>query len=190
MEKRGLSPVQSGGCPQKKMNDKKLGSKTLYTGKTLNLEVAQFENENGLKYEREIIHRKDAVAIVALLENKNVLLVKQYRAPLEQPIVELPAGIVEDDNPEHTAYRELIEETGYIPGKLKLLTKFFASPGYTDEVIYIYQASDLKPVTPQPEDEEVIEIMKRPLTQAIDDIKNGKIVDAKTIVGLLLVAGD
>lgn len=171
------------------MNDRKLSSKTLYTGKTLNLEVAQFENQEGLRYEREIIHRKDAVAIVALLDNGEVLLVKQYRAPIEKPLVELPAGIIEKDNPEQTAYRELIEETGYIPGNLKLLTKFYASPGYTDEVVYIYQASGLKEVSPDPEDEEVIEIIKMPFREAVDDINKGKIVDAKTIVGLLLVAG-
>lgn len=172
------------------MDDKKLGSNILYEGKTLNLELAQLENEEGLKYEREIIHRKDAVSIVAVLEDGQVLLVKQYRAALEKPLVELPAGIIEDSSPEQTAYRELIEETGYMPAKLELITKFYSSAGYTDEIIYIYRASDLKKVTPQPEEEEIIEIIKMPFKEAIKGIKDGNIIDAKTIIGLLMVERD
>lgn len=166
-------------------DDKTINKKTIYEGKILGLEVRQLQNSQGLVYEREIVRRSDAVAVVAI-ENDDVVLVRQYRAPLDKPILEIPAGIVENNDPQKTAYNELIEEAGYKAGSLTLLTKFFTSSGFSDEVVHIYQAFDLTEVSPEPEEEEIIEIVKIPLKQAISDIKSGKIEDAKTIIGLML----
>lgn len=166
-------------------NDKTLNSKTLYKGHTLNLEVAKFENESGLVYEREIIDRRDAVAIIAMVGDK-VVLVKQFRAPIKEPLLELPAGIVEDNDHEKTAYNELIEETGYKPSSLKFITKYHSSAGYTNEIVHIYEAADLEHVGARPEPEEFIEIVELPLKDAIEKVDKGEITDAKTIIGLLL----
>lgn len=168
-----------------KFSDKLIKSKTLYQGHTLDLKVSTLINEDNLEYEREIIYRKDAVAIVATAGDE-VVLVKQYRAPIDKPLLELPAGIVEDNDPEKTAYKELIEEAGYEARSLKFLTKYYSSAGYTDEIVYIYHTDDLKEVQPQLEEEEIIEIIKMPLEDAIKKVRCGEIVDAKTIIGLLM----
>ncbi len=168
-----------------KFNDKTLKSKKIYQGKTLDLELRSLKNENGLVYEREIIKRKDAIAIVATFDDK-VIMVKQYRAPVEAPLLELPAGIVEDNNPEKTAHKELIEEAGYKAYSLEFLAKYYVSPGYTDEVVTIYKAGALKKVKPQPEEEEILDIILLPVKEALQQIKTGKITDSKTIIGLLM----
>ncbi len=149
------------------------------------MELRSLRNENGLIYEREIIQRKDAVAVVATLDDK-VIMVKQYRAPVEAPLLELPAGIVEDNDLQKTAFKELIEEAGYKACSLELLTKYYVSPGYTDEVVTIYKAGALIKVKPQPEEEEILDVILLPVKEALEQIKTGKITDSKTIIGLLM----
>ena len=168
-------------------NDKTISSQIVFKGKLMNVELKDLENENGLRYKRELVHRVNAVAVVAINDGK-IILVKQFRAAVDKPLLELPAGIIEDDDPQNTAYKELIEEAGYKANTLEFMTKFYSSAGYTDEVVYLYKASDLEAVDPDPEEEELIEIVEIPLEQAIEDAKSGKIEDAKTVIGLLLVA--
>ena len=172
-----------------KFDDKLISSEIVFKGKLLTIQKKILKNGEGLVYEREVIKRPDAVAVVALV-GEDVLLVKQYRAALDMPLLELPAGIIEDCSPEETAHKELIEETGHKAGSLKLMNKFYSSVGYTNELIYIYEASDLVEVAPDPEEEEIIEIIKMPIKEAVDGIKSGKIVDAKTIIGLLLAGNE
>ncbi len=167
-------------------NDKVIDSKTLYKGHTLSLEIKKLQHETGLVYEREIIDRMDAVAVVAVKDSK-VVLVKQFRPPIDEPLLELPAGLIENDDPEKTAYSELIEETGYKANKLKLLTKYYSSAGYTNEVIHIFEADDMQMVGARPEPEEFLEIVEMPLKEALSAAKNGEIADAKTVIGLLLL---
>jgi len=167
-------------------NDKVIGSKTLYKGHTLSLEIKKLKHETGLVYEREIIDRMDAVAVVAVKDSK-VVLVKQFRPPIDKPLLELPAGLIENDDPEKTAYNELIEETGYKCNKLKLMTKYYSSAGYTNEVIHIFEADDMEMVGARPEPEEFLEIVEMPLKEAMSAAKNGEITDAKTVIGLLLL---
>ncbi len=167
-------------------NDKVIDSKTLYKGHTLSLKIKKLRHETGLIYEREIIDRMDAVAVVAVKDSK-VVLVKQFRPPIDKPLLELPAGLIENDDPEKTAYNELIEETGYKANKLKLLTKYYSSAGFTNEVIHIFEADDMEMVGARPEPEEFLEIVEMPLKEAMSAAKNGEITDAKTVIGLLLL---
>ncbi len=168
-----------------KFDDKTLKSDIVFNGYLMDVEVKELENEHGLKYKREIVRRRHASAVVAINDG-NIVLVKQFRAPVDMPLLELPAGIIENNNPEETAYNELIEEAGYKASKMELMTRYYSTAGFCDEEIYIYKASGLEAVDPEPEEEELIEIVEIPLGQALDYIKSGKIIDAKTMIGILM----
>jgi ADP-ribose pyrophosphatase len=127
-----------------------------------------------------------AVAIVAVDDGK-VLLERQYRPVVEDWVYELPAGTIEPgEPPERTAVRELVEETGYEPGRVELLGWFYTSPGVSTEKLYVYGALDLREVGRRLEDDEVIEVEWMPLNKVIDMVRKGEIRDAKTLAGLLL----
>ncbi len=125
--------------------EKTLESKLIYKGKVIQLELEQVELPDGKQSTRELVRHPGAVAVIATTEEGKIILVEQYRKALEKSIVEIPAGKMEKgEDPKQTAWRELYEETGYQAGSLELLTSFYTSPGFADEIIYIYEASELK----------------------------------------------
>jgi ADP-ribose pyrophosphatase len=140
---------------------------------------------------REIVEHADVVAIVALDENDNVLLVKQYRKPVEKEMLEIPAGGVESgENPEESAVRELQEETGYLPNSITQIGGVYASPGYCNEFLYLYLATDLVPNKLEGDDDEHIELIRMPLSEIPQMISSGQICDAKSVAALLTVIID
>ena len=127
-----------------------------------------------------------AVAVVAV-NNGMVLLERQYRPVVGRWIYEIPAGTLEEEeDPEETAIREMVEETGYRPGVLRHLASFYTSPGTSTEVLHLFLAGELEHVGARPEEDEVIEVLWVPLGKAISMILDGRINDAKTIIGLTL----
>jgi len=171
--------------------EKTIESKLIYKGRIVNLRDDTVQLPNGRKTNREIIEHKDVVAVVALDEEDNVLLVKQYRKPVEKALLEIPAGGVEhDEDANASALREMQEETGYLPRQLKKIGGVYASPGYCTEFLHLYLATDLVPSKLKGDDDEHIELIRVPLSGIPQLISSGKICDAKSVAALLTVITD
>jgi ADP-ribose pyrophosphatase len=140
----------------------------------------------GRETTREILEHSDCVAIVAIDADDNVLLVNQFRKPVEKELLEIPAGGIEpDEDPVTTVRRELREEAGYLPGKVERLGGFYSTPGYCTEYLYLYLATELSPSQLYAEDTENIRLVRVPISQITSLITSGSICDAKSIAGLL-----
>jgi len=163
-----------------------LSSQLVYEGRAVKLRVDTVHMPNGRKTTREIVEHSDCVAIVAIDSNDNVLLVNQFRKPVEKELLEIPAGGIEPgEDPVATVHRELREETGYLPRKVERLGGFYSTPGYCTEYLYLYLATDLIPSQLYAEDTESIRLTRVPISQVPSLIASGSICDAKSIAGLL-----
>ncbi len=162
-------------------------SRRIYEGRVVNLRVDTVRLENGHITEREIVEHRGSVAMVALDEDSNVLLVRQFRKPAERELLEIPAGTLEPgEEPLVCAQRELREETGYRAAQIEEMCTFYTSPGFCTEQIHLYLATGLELAYLPAEKDEAIEVIKTPLAKALEMIKSGEIADAKSIVGLLM----
>jgi ADP-ribose pyrophosphatase len=171
------------------MQETTLHTEQIYKGRVVNLVVLDVRLPNGEESKRELIRHPGAVAIVALDEARNVLLVRQYRIAAGRVLREIPAGTLEPDEPPlDCAVRELQEETGYRPGKLEALGGMYVAPGYTTEYIHVFLATDLSESRLAADSDEFIEVDRVPLADAVGMIERGEIVDGKSIIGLLKVA--
>jgi ADP-ribose pyrophosphatase len=161
----------------------------LYNGKIFNVALEKVTLPNGVIKDREVVRHPGAAAMVPLLDDDNVVLVKQHRHAVNDYLWEIPAGTLEPhEEPVACARRELIEETGYEAKDLDKLTEILPAPGYTDERIHIFLATGLTLTEQRLEDDEVLTVQPTPFDKAIEMIKTGEIRDAKTIVGLLLTS--
>lgn len=161
----------------------------IYEGRIFNMAVEKVVLPNGVVKEREVVRHPGAAAMVPLFDDGNVALIKQYRHAVGEFLWEVPAGTLEpNESPLACARRELVEETGFEAKGLVKVAKILPAPGYTDECIHIFLATGLTPAEQQLDDDEVLEVRPTPFDRAIEMIKEGKIQDAKTITGLLLVA--
>ncbi len=169
-----------------------IGSRTVAEEAFLNITRATIETPTGDIVERVVVKHPGAVAVVPILDG-DVFLIDQYRAPLDRKLLEIPAGKLDvpGEDRREAAKRELEEEVGFTPGRLDHLTDLLTTPGFCDEVITIYRAVDLEavPVNPIGAEEEHATIIRIPLDDAVDRVRNGVITDAKTVAGLLLAAG-
>ena len=153
---------------------------------------ARFEAPGGEQFERDVVHHPGAVVVVPLTDRGTVLMVRQFRAAVDGDLLEIPAGKrdVDGEPTEVTAARELAEEVGRRAGRLDLLARFYNSPGFTDELSWLYLARDLEevPVDRQGEEEQHMTLEEVALLDAPELIASGEIMDAKSIIGLSLVA--
>lgn len=164
-----------------------VSSDLIYTGKTIQLRVDTVEMPNRGYQKREIIEHKGAVAIVAITDDNNVVLVKQYRKAVEKELYELPSGKIEmGETPMDCAIRELKEETGYSSDSLKLIYKYYPTPGFSNQLVFIYLAKNLTPGENSLEEDEFIEVDEIDLEQAYNLVMTNEICDSKTVIGLLL----
>lgn len=165
-------------------------SERIFEGKIVNLRVDTVRFQNGTSGKREVVEHSGAVAIVPVLaDNKTVVLVRQWRTPVGGPLLEIPAGGLEEgEDPEGCAKRELTEEIGQTAGKLVPLYTAFVAPGYCTEKIYGFLALDLSDETADADEDEFVERVEMSLEDAIAAIATGEIQDAKTIAGLTLAA--
>lgn len=172
----------------KELEEKTLSTKHVYQGKILNLRVDQITLPNGKEAAREVVEFSQAVAVVALKENNDVLLVSQYRYPVGEVLIEIPAGKLDrDESPEQCARRELQEETGYTAKHLAKICEFYTTPGFSTELMHIFYATGLSEGEQSPDEDEFVKVSEVPYAEAIKMIHAGKIRDGKTIAGLLAV---
>ena len=167
----------------------RVSSKRIYDGHIVNLRVDEVKLENGKTAKREIVEHRGATAIVPILEDGRVVLVRQYRYAAATELLEIPAGTLEpDEAPENCARRELEEETGFKCREIKKMMEIFLAPGYSTEKIHIYLATGLSEAKMRLEEDERINVEKVPISTALEMVSSGKIQDAKTISGLYVAA--
>ncbi|MBI4301228.1 MAG: NUDIX hydrolase [Chloroflexi bacterium] len=165
-----------------------VASQRIYNGRVVSLRLDTVELTNGAKIQREIVEHGDVVAVVAIDDNGNVLLVRQFRKPAEQVLLEIPAGGLEPaESPEDGVRRELQEETGYRASQVRRLGGFYTSPGFCTEFLHLYLATDLQFEPLEPDEDESFELVRVPLAQILELIDSGVISDAKSLVGLLML---
>lgn len=166
-----------------------LGEEVIHTGPVFSVSVGQVRAPDGSTLVREYVRHPGAVVVVPMVGD-DVVLVRQYRAAIDRHIIEVPAGKrdVAGEPPADTALRELKEEVGLATDDLTLLSEFFNTPGFSDEYSYCYLARDCVEVGDERQgaEEEAMEILRLPLTDALGMIGSGEIADAKTIIGLVL----
>ena len=159
---------------------------TIFEGKRIRLEVHHFMSEGGQRISKEICVHPGAVVILPILDDQTILLIRNYRYSIRATLLELPAGTLEkNEDPINCAGRELIEETGYIAGRMERMLDFYASPGVLTEKMYTFAAFDLEKVGQNLEVDENIEVVPTKFDDAINLILTRQIVDGKTIAILL-----
>ena len=165
-----------------------VSSERLYEGKMINLRRDMVLLPNGREASREIVEHPGAIAVVPVLPDGRIVLVRQFRHPVGQILLEIPAGkLAPGENPDECALRELEEETGYLAGTLERKASIFTAPGFTDEVIHIYIASELQKTAVNPDEDEFLDIIAYERQEIKQMIQSGVICDAKTIAGFYLL---
>ena len=166
--------------------EKTLTSEYVFKGKVIDVRRDDIEVSNGHKSVREVVEHSGGVTMLAVKDNGNVLFVKQFRYPIKEVSIELPAGKLEiGENPDLAAKRELEEETGYISDNWVKLGYIYTSVGFCDEKLHLYLARDLKYKKQNPDEDEIIECEEYPLSKVMEMIDNGVINDAKSICTIL-----
>ena len=165
--------------------EKTVNSKPIFAGKVISLQVDTVALPNGKEAAREIVRHPGAAAVIALVDGK-LLVVEQYRKPLERFQIEIPAGKLDpNEDPMTAAARELEEETGYRAENLVLYNAFATSPGFADEVIYIYFTHQAVPGEQRLDEDEFLHVSAITMEQADAYIAEGRICDAKTLIAVL-----
>lgn len=169
--------------------EKPLSTEHIFSGHIMDVEVTTVQLPSGEQATREIVRHAPAVAILAITPNHEMLLMRQWRAPVNQETLEIPAGKLDERDGNDmlkTAKRELNEETRFEAEQLQEVSGFYTSIGFSDEYMGLFLATGLKPVKtelPQDEDEQ-LELLKVSLTEALKMIANHEIEDAKTIMAI------
>ena len=170
----------------KDLAERPLGGEEVYSGVLLKVRRDRVRLPDGSEGVREYIRHPGAVAIVALLEDGQVLLERQFRYPVGQVFVEIPAGKLEPgEDALETGKRELLEETGYVAAEWRRLGAVHNAIGYSDELIEIWLARGLSRRTQQLAEGEFLEVFTLPLAEAVAMARDGRLSDVKTIIGLL-----
>lgn len=168
------------------ITEKIIGSKRLYEGAIINLELMDVTLPNGKAAKREIVRHPGGVGIAALDDENNIYLVRQYRAPYDKIIFEIPAGKLDKgEEPLNAAKRELSEETGLTAKEIKYVGDFYPSVGFCDEVLRMFIATGLSEGEVHPDADEFVNTVKMPFDEAVELVLNGTIKDGKTIATIL-----
>jgi 8-oxo-dGTP pyrophosphatase MutT (NUDIX family) len=180
------------------LREETVASRVVHRGRTMTFRIDTIERADGSRHGREIVGHPGAVAIVALDERDRILLVRQYRTAAGRALLEIPAGTLDVDaqtgaveDPDLAAPRELEEETGVRADTWRKLGTFWTAPGFATELMHLYLATGLRAAHDDrlaPDEDEALQLVRVPLAGAVAAAEDGRIVDAKSIVGLLWVA--
>lgn len=175
--------------------DHLLSTRRVYTGRFLNVDLDEIENPAGETLALEMVRHPGAAAVVPMVSDPtspdpHILVLRQFRHAADGMIWEIPAGVLDGgEDPEACARRELREEAGATAERIERLTTIYTTPGFTDERIHLFLATGIQVAEPDHQFDEFIEVTTRPLSVLLEMIRSGEIVDAKSIVALLYVAG-
>lgn len=165
-----------------------VSTQRIYAGKIVNLRRDIVRLPNGREADREVVEHPGAVAVVPVLPDGRVLMVRQFRHPIGKVLLEIPAGKLDaGEDPDECALRELEEETGHRARTIERRASIYTGPGFTDEVIHIYIACDLVKTIMNPDEDEFLEVGAYEPQDIRRMIREGLICDAKTIAGLYLL---
>ncbi len=173
----------------------RIETRRAYAGRLINVDLDTVRAPDGSTLELEMVRHPGAAAVVPLLSDSSgtdpqVLLIKQYRYAAGGPIWEVPAGVLEPgETPEECARRELVEETGARAERIEYLTTIFTTPGFTDERIHLFLATGITAGEPRPMSDEFLVVEAKPLSRVLEMIRDREIVDGKSIVAVLYLAG-
>ncbi|WP_309087630.1 NUDIX hydrolase [Domibacillus sp.] len=170
-----------------KFEEKTTKSESIFSGKVIQVRVDEVILPDGKYSKRELIKHPGAVCVIAITDEKKIILVEQYRKALERPLVEVPAGKLEPgEEPSLCAARELEEETGYRPGSIRPVQSFYTSPGFADELVHVFLAEQLQKVEGGlvADEDEFVDLLEVTLEEAEELAKTERIFDAKTLWAL------
>ena len=171
-----------------KETPKVLESVTKFRGRVFDVTVDTIK-EGEITYQREVVQHPGSAVILPVFNDDTVALVRQYRHPARRYLLEAPAGTLNSgEAPEVGAARELEEELGFVAARLEKLSEFFVSPGFCLEKMWVFLATDLTPTAQRLDDDEILEVVRIPFSQALEMITKGEIEDSKTIIALMLAA--
>jgi len=171
------------------LKEKTLSSTYIYQGKIINLRQDKVKLPDDRDTIREIVEHPGAVVILAITEKKEIVMIRQFRKPVDKVLWELPAGTLEEgEDLVSCARRELEEETGYHSQKIKKLITFFSTPGFCDERLTLFLAEDLEKKNKNEDADEFIEVQLIKPNEALRLVKENIIKDAKTIIGILYLS--
>lgn len=169
------------------LTERTLETIRVYNGRIVSLRIDTVELPDGKTANREIVEHRGAVAIVPVLDSKEIVMVRQYRQAAGEVLLEIPAGTLgQGEDPEKCARRELIEETGYEAREMTRLFGSYLSPGYSDEMLHTYLATGLTENLGVRDKDEFLEVVRVDIDDIMRMIQFGEIKDAKTICGCLL----
>ncbi|OYD09787.1 ADP-ribose pyrophosphatase [Paludifilum halophilum] len=169
------------------LEEKTIRTQKIYDGKIIRVQLDEVELPDGKTATRELVKHSGAVGVLAVTAENKLVLVKQFRKPLEKTILEIPAGKLEPrEDSQACAHRELMEETGYRAERLESIISFYTSPGFADEILHLYRATGLSSGDVQPDSDEFVELTELTLEEAFDRMASGEICDAKTVTALYI----
>jgi len=164
-------------------------SQSIFKGTVFNVERDRLREENGCEIIREVVRHAGGAGCLPLFADGRVALVKQYRHPARRELLEIPAGKIEpNETPMECAAREVEQEIGFRVGRIEGLAEFYSTPGFCEERLYIYLATELEQAEQNLDHDEFVEIIYLPLDEAVAMAERGEIEDSKTIIALLLAA--
>ena len=170
------------------LKEHKITSNQIFSGKLIDLYLDNVRLPNGKKSTREWLDHPGAVCLVPILNNGNILLIRQFRYGPRQEFIEIPAGKIDkNEEPLECGFRELEEETGYKSNKLTFLTNIHPAIGFSNEKMWMYLAEELELSERKLDEDEFLELLPTPLNMALKWVFSGKITDVKTIIGILWV---
>lgn len=164
-----------------------LSSEKIYSGRIVSMRQDEVKLPSGKVAKREVVEHPGAVAVIAVTAHHEIILIRQFRKPVEKVIYEIPAGLADaGETLEAAACRELLEETGYRAGKIGKVLSAYTSPGYSTEVLHYFVAEDLKLEKQNLDVDEVVKVEKIKIDECLKMIESGAIKDNKTILGVMI----
>lgn len=175
------------------LDEKTLKENVMFEGRIITVRKDEVELPNGHKSTREVAYHNGGVCVAPLTKDNELIMVRQFRYPYKEVILELPAGKLEKgENPYDAGMRELEEETGFVTEKMESLGKFYPTPGYCSEIIYLYYADNLEYKKQRLDEDEFLDVERIKLEDAVKMVMNGEIKDGKTqtiVLKLALIKG-